>query len=128
MKNFLTLLTLLAASTAGYAQDSLQTSLIGKWQGAERNLPTVDLAIGQDTGHAIFYLLKRNSDGSNEHVDGQADTPMENLHFAANQLSFDVRHKDGAAVAFHIVLEDANHARLVREEDSANFPLVRVGE
>jgi hypothetical protein len=103
-----------------------QTTLVGNWHGTERNFPTVDLAINQNSGHAVFYLLKSNSDGSNEHIDGKADVPMENLHAQPNQLAFDVRHKDGTAVSFRVILEDANHAKLIRKEDGATFPLTRV--
>jgi hypothetical protein len=124
MKRLVVLVSLLAASMAGYAQGTV----IGKWHGTERNFPTVDLAIGQDSGRAVFYLLKRDSDGSHERVDGQADCAMENLRYTPNGVSFDVRRKDGSTVAFHVVMDDGSHARLVREEDGATFPILRVEE
>jgi hypothetical protein len=122
------LIFLLAASAAGYAQ----TTLAGKWHGAEGNLPTIDLDVehlaGHPAGNVVFYLLKSNSDGSNAHVDGHADGPKENLHNAPDQISFDVRHKDGTVVEFRVLLDDANHATLVRGEDGARFPLTRVAK
>ena len=119
------LVSLLAATAAGHAQ----TTLAGRWHGTQGSFPTVDLSIeevaGRPAGTAVFYLLKSNTDGSNAHVDGQADCPMENLHYAPEQVSFDVRHKDGTVVGFRVLLDGAKHATLVRGEDGARFPLTR---
>jgi hypothetical protein len=128
MRNFIILASLIVGTAAAYGQNTLA----GKWHGTQGNFPTVDLSIEQVGGHpagtAVFYLLKSNSDGSNAHVDGQADCPMENLHYAPDQLSFEVRHKDGTVVTFRVLLADANHATLVRNEDGATFPLTRVAK
>lgn len=122
---------LLAGSLAGYAQ----TSLVGKWHGTDKNLPIIDLDIeqhsGQATGTAIFYVLKSNSDGSNLRVDGQAGGPMENLSYAPNQLTFAMHRKDGSVATFRVVLDNPDHARLLRVGDDDGpggsvFPLVRI--
>jgi hypothetical protein len=108
---------LLAGSIAGYGQNGLS----GKWRGTEKNLPVVDLTIeqnaGQATGSAIFYLIKSNSDGSNRHVDGQANGPMEHMTSQPERLSFDMHRPDGSVVNFRVVLTDANHAKLFRIGD-----------
>jgi hypothetical protein len=122
--------SLLAGSTAGYGQSGLS----GKWRGTENNLPVVDLTIekntGQATGSAIFYLIKSNSDGSNRHVDGQANGPMENMTYQPERLSFDMHRPDGSVVSFRVVLTDANLAKLFRIGDDVpggtGLPLVRV--
>jgi hypothetical protein len=123
---------LLSVSLAGYGQSSLS----GKWHGTENNLPIVDLTIEknapQATGAAVFYLIKKNSDGSNAHVDGQAMGPMENLNYEPKKLSFDMHRSDGSLVSFRIELTDRDHARLFRTSDhdanaeGSGLPLVRV--
>ena len=89
--------SLLAGSIAGYGQ----TSLVGEWHGTDNNLPTVDLNIEQDagqaTGSAVFYMIKRNSDGGTPYVFGQASGPMENLNYAPEKLTFDMHRKDRLA-------------------------------
>ena len=122
--------SLLAGSIAAYGQ----TSLVGKWHGTDNNLPTVDLNIeqnaGQATGSAVFYMIKRNYDGGNPYVFGQASGPMENLNYAPEKLSFDMHRKDGSLVSFRVELVDSGHAKLFRTSDNApegtGFPLVRV--
>jgi hypothetical protein len=124
------LASLLAGSIAGYGQ----TSLIGEWHGTDNNLPIIDLNIkqnaGEATGSAIFYLIKRNSDGGNPYVGGQASGPMENLKYAPEKLTFDMHRKDGSLVTFRVEQVDAGHAKLFRTSDNApegaGFPLVRV--
>ncbi len=121
---------LLAGSIAGYGQSSLS----GKWRGTENNLPLMDLTIEQNasyaSGSAVFYVIKRNTDGSNAHVDGQAGGPMENVKSEPEKLSFDMHRPDGSVVSFRVELADANHAKLFRTSDNApegsGFPLVRV--
>ncbi|MGA3222141.1 MAG: hypothetical protein ABSC65_00195 [Acidobacteriaceae bacterium] len=123
---------LFAASLAAYGQSSLS----GKWHGTENNLPIVDLTIeknaGQATGAVAFYVIKRNTDGSNAHVDGQAMGPMENLNYEPKKLSFDMHRSDGSLVSFRIELTDRDHARLFRTSDhdanaeGSGLPLVRV--
>jgi hypothetical protein len=111
-----------------------QTSLAGKWHGTDNNLPTIDLDIeqnaGQATGSAIFYMIKRNSDGGTPYVFGQASGPMENLNYAPEKLTFDMHRKDNSLVSFRVELVDSGHARLFRTSDHApegtGFPLVRV--
>ncbi|MDX6458006.1 MAG: hypothetical protein QOE55_1703 [Acidobacteriaceae bacterium] len=122
--------SLLASSIAAYGQ----TSLIGKWHGTDNNLPTVDLDIeqnaGQANGSAIFYMIKRDYDGGNPYVFGQASGPMENLNYAPEKLTFDMHRKDNSLVSFRVELVDSGHARLFRTSDHApegtGFPLVRV--
>ncbi len=122
--------SLLAGSIAGYGQ----TSLVGEWHGMDNNLPIIDLNIqqdaGQTTGSAVFYLIKRNSDGSTPYVAGQAVGPMENLNYAPEKLSFDMHRRDRSLVSFRVELVDSGHAKLFRTSDSApegtGFPLVRV--
>jgi hypothetical protein len=122
--------SLLAGSIAGYGQ----TSLIGKWHGTDNNLPIIDLNIeqnaGQATGSAIFYMIKRDYDGGNPYVGGQASGPMENLNYAPEKLSFDMHRKDGSLVSFRVERVDSGHAKLFRTSDDApegtGFPLVRV--
>jgi hypothetical protein len=124
------LASLLAGSMAGYGQ----TSLVGEWHGTDNSLPIIDLNIkqnaGQTTGSAVFYMLKRNSDGGNPYVFGQATGPMENLNYAPEKLSFDMHRRDGSLVSFRVELADADHAKLFRTSDHApegsGFPLVRV--
>ena len=121
---------MLAGSIAGYGQ----TSLVGKWHGTENNLPTIDLNIkqnaGQATGSAVFYMIKRNPDGGNAYVFGQAGGPMENLNYAPEKLTFDMHRRDGSLVSFRVELVDPDHAKLFRTSDHApegsGFPLVRV--
>jgi hypothetical protein len=123
---------LLSVSLAGYGQSALS----GKWHGTENNLPIVDLTIekhaSQATGAAVFYLIKRNTDGSNAHVDGQAMGPMENLYYEPKKLSFNMHRPDGSLVSFRIELTDPDHARLFRTSDhdvpaeGIGLPLVRV--
>jgi hypothetical protein len=124
--------SLLAASLAAYGQSSLS----GKWHGTEKDLPIVDLTIeknsSQATGAVVFYVIKRNPDGSDARVDGQALGPMENLNYEPKKLSFDMHRSDGSLVSFRIELTDRDHARLFRTSDhDANaeglgLPLVRV--
>src|ERR1700730_4420558 len=122
--------SLMAGSIAGHGQ----TSLVGKWQGIDNNLPTVDLSIeqnaGQATGSAIFYMIKRNDDGGNPYGFGQASGPMENLNYAPEKMTFDMHRKDGSLVTFRVELVDSGHAKLFRTSDNAaegtGFPLVRV--
>ncbi len=122
--------SLLAGSIAVYGQ----TSLVGKWHGTENNLPTVDLTIeqnaGQATGSAIFYLIKRDSVGATPYVFAHASTPMENLNYEPEKLTFDMHRKDGSLVSFRVELVDSGHAKLFRTSDHApegtGFPLVRV--
>ncbi len=124
------LASLLAGSIAGYGQ----TSLVGEWHGTDNNLPTIDLNIkqgaGQATGSAVFYMIKRNSDGGAPYVAGQAIGPMENLNYAPEKLTFDMHRRDNSLVSFRVELVDANHAKLFRTSDNApegtGFPLVRV--
>jgi hypothetical protein len=116
---------LLSVSLAGYGQSSLS----GKWRGTENNLPIVDLTIeksvSETTGAAVFYIIKRNPDGSNAHVDGQAMGPME-------KLTFSMHRADGSLVSFRVELTDPDHARLFRTSDhdanaeGSGLPLVRV--
>jgi hypothetical protein len=123
---------LLSVSLAAYGQSSLS----GKWRGTENNLPIVDLTIekdaGQATGAAVFYLIKKNPDGSNELVDGQAMGPMESLHYEPKKLSFVMHRADGSLVSFRVELTDPDHARLFRTSDhdadaeGSGLPLVRV--
>ena len=123
---------LLSVSLAGYGQSSLS----GKWHGTENNLPIVDLTIekdaGQATGAAVFYLIKKNLDGSNAHVDGQAMGPMESLNYEPTKLSFVMHRSDGSLVSFRVELTDPDHARLFRTSDhdanaeGSGLPLVRV--
>jgi hypothetical protein len=129
---YLVVAWLLSVSLAGYGQ----TSLSGKWHGTENNLPIVDLTIekdaGQATGAAVFYLIKRNLDGSNAHVDGQAMGPMESLNYEPKKLSFVMHRSDGSLVSFRVELTDPDHARLFRTSDhdadaeGSGLPLVRV--
>lgn len=121
---------LLSTAVAAYGQ----SSLTGKWHGTENNLPFIDLTIieasaGQASGSAVFYLIKRNPDGSNPHVDGQGSGPLENSHYEPEKLTFDMHRPDGSVVSFRVELTDANHARLFRTSDNsapgAGFPLVR---
>ena len=124
------LASLLAGSIAGYGQ----TSLIGEWHGTDNNLPIIDLNIkqnaGEATGSAVFYMIKRNSDGGTPYVGGQTTGPMENLNYAPEKLSFDMHRRDGSLVSFRVEQVDANHAKLFRTSDNApegtGFPLVRV--
>jgi hypothetical protein len=123
---------LLSVSFAGYGQSSLS----GRWHGTENNLPIVDLTIetnaSQVTGAAVFYLIKRNSDGSNAHVDGQALGPMESLNYEPKKLNFVMHRSDGSVVSFRVELTDPDHARLFRTSDhdaapeGSGLPLVRV--
>jgi hypothetical protein len=122
--------SLLASSIAGYGQ----TSLVGKWRGTEKNLPFIELTIGQSggqaSGSAVFYLIKRNYDGSNPHVDGEAAGPMENLNYEPEKLTFDMHRKDGSLVTFRVELADSDHAKLFRTgeggPEGSGFPLVRL--
>jgi hypothetical protein len=124
------LASLLAGSIAGYGQ----TSLVGEWHGTDNNLPIIDLNIKQNAGEAIgsavFYMIKRNSDGGTPYVGGQATGPMENLNYAPEKLSFDMHRRDGSLVSFRVELVDANHAKLFRTSDAApegtGFPLTRI--
>ncbi len=130
LNQYIIVASLLAGSIAAYGQ----TSLVGKWHGTDNNLPTVDLTIeqnaGQATGSAVFYMIKRNPDGGNPYVDGQAGGPMENLNYEPEKLSFDMHRRDGSLVSFRVELIDADHAKLFRTSDDApegtGFPLVRV--
>ncbi|HET6216859.1 MAG TPA: hypothetical protein VFE27_07545 [Acidobacteriaceae bacterium] len=130
LKKYLVVASLLAGSIAVYGQ----TSLIGKWHGTDNNLPIIDLNIeqnaGQATGSAIFYMIKRNSDGGNPYVGGQASGPMENLKYAPEKLTFDMHRKDGSLLSFRVEQVDATHAKLFRTSDDApegtGFPLIRV--
>jgi hypothetical protein len=129
---YLVVAWLLSVSFAGYGQ----TSLSGKWHGTENSLPLVDLTIekdaGQATGAAVFYLIKKNLDGSNAHVDGQAVGPMESLNYEPKKLSFVMHRADGSLVSFRVELTDPDHARLFRTSDhdadaeGSGLPLVRV--
>jgi hypothetical protein len=129
-KSVVVITCLLAASIAAHAQSSLE----GKWHGTENNLPIVDLTIaenaGQASGNVVFYLIKRNPDESNAHVDGQAAGPMENLSYQPEKLTFDMHRADRSVVSFRVELTDADHARLFRTSDhepgGSGFPLVRV--
>ena len=129
-KNIVIVVCMLAASMAVYAQGTLA----GKWHGTENNLPTVDLTIEENAGHAsgnaVFYLIKRNPGESVAHVDGQAPGPMENLNYEPERLTFDVRRLDGSVVSFRVELTDADHATLFRTSDKqpggSAFPLTRV--
>ena len=122
--------SLLAGSIAGYGQ----SSLVGEWHGTDNNLPIIDLNIqqnaGQTTGSAVFYMIKRNSDGGKPYVDGQATGPMENLNYSPEKLSFEMHRRDRSLVTFRVELVDSGHARLFRTSDDgpegAGFPLVRV--
>jgi hypothetical protein len=122
--------SLLAGSIAVYGQ----TSLVGEWHGTDNNLPIIDLNIkqnaGQATGSAVFYMIKRNSDGGTPYVGGQATGPMENLNYAPEKLSFDMHRRDDSLVSFRVELVDSGHARLFRTSDhtpeGTGFPLVRV--
>jgi len=125
------ILVSLLASVSGYGQ----TALAGRWHGTEDSLPTIDLTIeqhgAQATGNAIFYLLKRNSDGGKPYIDGQADVPMENVKYEPQKMSFDIQRRDGSVVSFRLELIDADHARLLRisNDDGPGgsvFPLVRL--
>ncbi len=130
LKKYLVAASLLAGSIAGYGQ----TSLVGEWHGTENNLPTIDLNIKQDAGQAIgsavFYMIKRNSDGGTPYVFGQAVGPMENLNYAPEKLTFDMHRRDNSLVSFRVELVDATHAKLFRTSDAApegtGFPLIRV--
>jgi hypothetical protein len=123
---------LLSVSLAGYGQSSLS----GKWRGTENNLPIVDLTIeksvSEATGAAVFYIIKRNPDGSNAHVDGQAMGPMESLNYEPKKLTFNMHRADGSLVSFRVELTDPDHARLFRTSDhdadaeGSGLPLVRV--
>jgi hypothetical protein len=123
---------LFSVSLAGYGQSSLS----GKWRGTENNLPIVDLTIeksvSEATGAAVFYIIKRNPDGSNAHVDGQAMGPMERLNYEPKKLSFVMHRSDGSLVSFRVELTDPDHARLFRTSDhdadaeGSGLPLVRV--
>jgi hypothetical protein len=129
-KNVVILTCMLVASMAAYAQGTLA----GKWHGIENNLPTVDLTIEENAGHAsgnaVFYLIKRNPGESVAHVDGLAPGPMENLNYEPQKLTFDVRRLDGSVVSFRVELTDADHATLFRTSDKepggSAFPLTRV--
>jgi hypothetical protein len=122
--------SLLAGSIAGYGQ----TSLVGEWHGTDNNLPIIDLNIkqdaGQTTGSAVFYMIKRNDNGGNPYVGGQATGPMENLNYAPEKLSFDMHRRDGSLVSFRVELVDSGHAKLFRTSDNGpqgtGFPLVRI--
>jgi hypothetical protein len=124
------LASLLAGSIAGYGQ----ASLVGEWHGTDNNLPIIDLNLkqdaGQTTGSAVFYLIKRNSDGGKPYVGGQATGPMENLHYSPEKLSFDMHRRDGSLVSFRVELVDSAHAKLFRTSEDGpegtGFPLVRV--
>jgi hypothetical protein len=130
LKKYLAVASLLAGSIAGYGQ----TSLVGEWHGTDNNLPTIDLNIkqnaGQSTGSAVFYMIKRNSDGGTPYVGGQTIGPMENLNYAPEKLSFDMHRRDGSLVRFRVELVDANHAMLFRTSDggpeNTGFALARV--
>jgi hypothetical protein len=131
MRTPIILICLLAGSFASYAQ----TTLAGKWHGAENNLPVVDLTVEQNgtqaSGSAIFYLLKRNSDGGKPYIDGQANVPMEDVKYGPERMSFDVHRRDGSVVNFRLELVDIDHARLLRlsQDDGpagSVFPVVRV--
>jgi len=129
---YLVAVWLLFMSLAAYGQGSLS----GRWHGTENNLPIVDLTIekgvSQTTGAAVFYLIKRNPDGSNAHVDGQAMGPMENLNYDPQKLTFNMHRPDGSLVTFRVELTDPDHARLFRTSDhnadaeGSGLPLVRV--
>jgi hypothetical protein len=122
--------SLLGGSITAYGQ----TSLVGEWHGTDNNLPIIDLNIkqnaGQAIGSAVFYLIKRNSDGGNPYVGGQATGPMENLNYEPEKLTFDMHRRDGSLVTFRVELVDSGHARLFRTSDhtpeGTGFPLVRV--
>ena len=129
---YLVAVWLVSISLAAYGQSALS----GRWHGTANNLPVVDLTIekgvSQTTGAAVFYLIKRNPDGSNAHVDGHALGPMENLNYEPKKLSFDMHRSDGSLVSFRIELTDPDHARLFRTSDhdadaeGSGLPLVRV--
>ena len=129
-KNVFIIACMLAASMAAYAQ----STLAGKWHGTENGLPTVDLTIDENAGHAsgnaVFYMLKRNLGDSGAHVDGQTARPMENLNYEPEKLTFDMHRLDGSLVSFRVELTDADHARLFRtsdqEPEGSGFPLTRV--
>ena len=122
--------SLLGGSITAYAQ----TSLVGEWQGTDNNLPIIDLNIkpnaGQTIGSAVFYLIKRDSDGGTPYVGGQAVGPMENLNYEPEKLTFDMHRRDGSLVTFRVELVDSGHAKLFRTSDhtpeGTGFPLVRV--
>src|SRR3984885_4879924 len=99
---YLVAVWLVSISLAAYGQSSLS----GRWHGTENNLPIVDLTIeksvSEATGAAVFYLIKRNSDGSNAHVDGQAMGPMENLNYDPQKLTFSMHRADGSLVSFRV--------------------------
>jgi hypothetical protein len=130
LHQYTVVLLLVAGSVVAHAQSSLR----GKWRGMEGNLPFIELTVeqntGQTTGRAVFYLIKKNHDDSNPHVDGQAAGPMENLNFQPEKLSFDMHRSDGSLVSFRVELTDANHAKLFRTSDHAaegsGFDLARV--
>jgi hypothetical protein len=129
---YLVAVWLVSISLAAYGQSSLS----GRWHATENNLPIVDLTIekgvSQTTGAAVFYLIKRNPDGSNAHVDGQAMGPMENLNYDPQKLTFNMHRPDGSLVTFRVELTDPDHARLFRTSDhdadaeGSGLPLVRV--
>jgi hypothetical protein len=133
MRNLIVLASLIVASAAAHGQNTL----VGKWHGTDRNLPIIDLDVEQNAGRAsgtaIFYVLKRNSDGSNLHVDGQGGGPMENVNYAPNQVLFTVRRTDGSVASYRLVLDDEKHATLLllgepEAPHGTAFPLVRVAE
>jgi hypothetical protein len=130
LKKYLVVASLLAGSIAVYGQ----TSLVGEWHGTDNNLPTIDLNIKQNAGEAIgsavFYMIKRNSDGGTPYVAGQAVGPMENLKYAPEKLSFDMHRRDGSLVSFRVEQVDGTHAKLFRTSEDGpegtGFPLIRV--
>jgi hypothetical protein len=121
---------LLLVAVSAHAQSSLR----GKWRGMDGNVPNIDLTVeqnaGRTTGSAVFYMLKKDSEDSAPHVEGQVTGPMENLIYQPEKLSFDMHRRDGSVMSFRVELTDANHAKLFRTSEhhaeGSGFGLTRV--
>jgi hypothetical protein len=124
------------ALSQAYPEQAANASFAGIWEAKLDGLPGVKLAIasasGNVTGMATFYLIKRNPDGSNPHVDGGATGPMEHAILRGQTLTFDVSRKDGSKASFRMELKSPKLARLFRTNDQPpspegeGLPLTRV--
>jgi hypothetical protein len=75
-------------------------------------------------------MLKKDSEDSAPHVEGQVAGPMENMNYQPGKLSFDMYRRDGSVMSFRVELIDANRAKLFRTSDhdaeGSGFDLARV--
>src|ERR1700759_458048 len=104
----------MSASLAGFAQ----SALVGTWKGTQNNLPVVDVTVKEDAGKVsgtvTFYMILHKPDGSDAHVGGNAEAPMENIKGDEKQIAFDLHRKDGSNVSFRVEYRGHDEARLFR--------------